>query len=188
MISAVDSAGAAQTAWESLSRARQLPRVALSQASTGALSSPQVRDRLVGVNEPQQAQEPNEDDLAEDGIAVDEEGNRTANDGSFDQIKNSHKTVFRSRPGRQTLCASLSDKAVANPSASPIITYASASAVACAVLRRLSQAAFWMQKSVLPSDFREPIPCLSLLSGRECLPLLAVEVARAPARSTQETC
>src|ERR1039458_1546425 len=58
----------------------------------------------------------------------------------------------------------------------------------CAVLRRLSQAAFWMQKSVLPSDFRQPIPCLSLLSGRECLPLLAVVVARAPARSTRETC
>jgi hypothetical protein len=67
--------------------------------------------------------------LAEEGVAVDEEGNRAANDGSFDQIKNSHKTVFRSRPGKQPLSARLSDKAAANPSASPVIRYASASAV-----------------------------------------------------------
>ena len=125
----MDSTSATQTAWEVLSRARQPPRAALSQASTGALSSPQVRDRLVGVNEPQQAQEPNEDDLAEEGVAVDKEGNRTANDGRFDQIKNSHKTVFRSRPGKQPRYFRLSDKAVANPSALPIIIYASAIAV-----------------------------------------------------------
>src|ERR1035437_9981737 len=105
------------------------PQPPLAQASTGALSSPQVRDRLVRVNQPQQAQEPNEDDLAEEGVAVDEEGNRPANDGSFDQIKNSHMTVFRSRPDKQPRYLRLSDKAVANPSALPIIIYASAIAV-----------------------------------------------------------
>ena len=70
----------------------------------------------MGVNQPQQAQEPDEDNLAEDRIAVDEEGNGAANDGSFDQIKNSHKTAFMFCPGLQRLCARLTDYAALWPS------------------------------------------------------------------------
>ena len=44
----------------------------------------------MGVGKPQQAQEPDEDNLAEDRIAVDQEGNEAAHNGSLDQVKNSH--------------------------------------------------------------------------------------------------
>jgi methyl coenzyme M reductase subunit C len=57
----------------------------------------------MGVHQPQQAQEPDEDNLAEDRIAVDEEGNGAAYNGSFDQIKNSHVTAFMFSPGRRRL-------------------------------------------------------------------------------------
>ena len=48
----------------------------------------------MSVHQPQQAQERDEDNLAEDRIAVDEECNGTADNGRFDQIKNSHMTLF----------------------------------------------------------------------------------------------
>jgi len=49
----------------------------------------------MGVQEPQQAQEPNEHDLSDEWIAVDQEGNEAANYGRLDQIENRHNTVFQ---------------------------------------------------------------------------------------------
>jgi hypothetical protein len=61
----------------------------------------------MGVRQPQQAQESDEDNLAEDRIAVDEEGDSAAHNGGFDQINYSHKTAFMFRPGLRRLCAGL---------------------------------------------------------------------------------
>jgi len=66
----------------------------------------------MSVHQPQQAQERDEDNLAEERIAVDEEGNATAYHGRFDQIKNSHKTAFKFMcPGIRLPYARLADKA-----------------------------------------------------------------------------
>jgi hypothetical protein len=65
----------------------------------------------MSIREPKQAQEPDEHDLAEQRIAVDQEGNEAAHDGSLDQIKNSHTTVFKFCPSKRRLCARLLDKA-----------------------------------------------------------------------------
>jgi hypothetical protein len=65
----------------------------------------------MGIREPQQAQDPDAHNLAEDRIAVDQEGNETAHGGSLDQIKNSHTTVFKFCPSKRRLCARLLDKA-----------------------------------------------------------------------------
>ena len=50
------------------------PRLWLSSPPPSYLRR-RLRDRLMGVREPQQAQEPDEDNLAEERIAVDQEGN-----------------------------------------------------------------------------------------------------------------
>ena len=81
-----------------------------------ALPSPEVGDRLMGVREPQQAQEPDQNNLAKDRKAVDEEGDGAANNGGLDQIKNTHTTVFKFCPGEQRLCARLLDEAAVQPS------------------------------------------------------------------------
>jgi hypothetical protein len=65
----------------------------------------------MGVQKPQQAQEPDEHNLADDRIAVDQEGNEPAYNGSLDQIENSHMTVFKFGHGQRRLCARLLDKA-----------------------------------------------------------------------------
>ena len=94
----------------SASRSRATrPRLWLSQVA--ALSPSEVSDGLVGVHKPKQAQEADQNNLSEDRIAVDEEGNRAANDGGLDQIKNSHITVFKFRRGQRRLCVRLLDKA-----------------------------------------------------------------------------
>jgi len=84
-------------------------------------SAPEARNRLMGVREPQQAQEPDEDNLADDRIAVDEEGNHAANNGSFDQFENSHKTAFKLCPGLSRRYARLVVNAAVWPSAITII-------------------------------------------------------------------
>jgi hypothetical protein len=71
----------------------------------------------MGVREPQQTQEPDEDNLADNRIAVDEEGDRAANNGSFDQINNGHKTAFMFCPDRRRPCARLIDNAPVWPGA-----------------------------------------------------------------------
>ncbi len=90
-------------------------------SSRPVLSSPQACDCLVGVQEPEQAQEADEDNLAEDRVAVDKEGDYSANNGSFDQVKNSHETALTFRPGIGRLCTCLPDKAAAVPSTASII-------------------------------------------------------------------
>ena len=65
----------------------------------------------MGVQKPKQAQERDEDNLADERIAVDEEGDGTANNGRFDQIKNCHMTVFKLRPVTRRPAARLTDKA-----------------------------------------------------------------------------
>ncbi len=65
----------------------------------------------MGVQEPQQAQETDEHNLADDRIAVDQEGNEAAHNGSLDQIENSHKTVFKFGHGQRRFWARLLDKA-----------------------------------------------------------------------------
>jgi hypothetical protein len=56
-------------------------------------------NRLMGVKQPQQAQEPNEHDLAEQRIPVNEKGNPAAHNGGFDQIKDRHITMLGFGPG-----------------------------------------------------------------------------------------
>jgi len=58
----------------------------------------------MGVQKPQQAQEPDQYYLADDWVAVDQEGNGTANNGRFDQIKNAHTIAFKLCPGSRLLC------------------------------------------------------------------------------------
>jgi hypothetical protein len=65
----------------------------------------------MGVREPQEAQEADEHNLAEQRIAVDQEGNKAAHHGSLDQIKNSHTTVFKFCRSKRRLCDRLPDKA-----------------------------------------------------------------------------
>ena len=48
----------------------------------------------MGTGDPQQAQEADNGDLADDGIAVYHEGDTTAHQGCFDQIGHSHTTTF----------------------------------------------------------------------------------------------
>ena len=55
--------------------------------------------------------QPDEDDLAEDRIAVDQVGNGGANDRCLDQIKNSHTTLFSFCPGLRRRCFRLSNNA-----------------------------------------------------------------------------
>ena len=74
----------------------------------------------MGVGEPEQAQEPNEDDLAEKGIAVDQEGNRTTNKGGFDQIKNRHNALLRFIVGIRGLRACTVEEAAVCPGATTI--------------------------------------------------------------------
>jgi hypothetical protein len=75
----------------------------------------------MGVRKPQQAQEPDEDNLAYNRIAVDEEGNHAANNGSFDQFENSHKTAFMLCPGLSRHSARLIVNAAVWPSAITVI-------------------------------------------------------------------
>jgi hypothetical protein len=50
-------------------------------------------DHLMGAGDPQQAQEANNRNLADDGKAINYEGNTPAHQGCLDQIGHSHTTV-----------------------------------------------------------------------------------------------
>jgi hypothetical protein len=75
----------------------------------------------MGVEQPQDTKESNEDDLAEDLGAVEEEGKGPANNGGLDQVEYRHKTVFTFYAGIRRLCARLPDKAAVCASATTII-------------------------------------------------------------------
>jgi hypothetical protein len=62
-------------------------------------------DRPVSVKQPQQAQEPDEHDLAHNRVTVYEKGDCAANHGGFNQIKNRHNTVFGFGRGPQRLAS-----------------------------------------------------------------------------------
>jgi len=48
--------------------------------------SPQSLERQSGTRKPQQAEDPDDDNLADNRNTVDEEGNESANNGCFDQM------------------------------------------------------------------------------------------------------
>ena len=70
-----------------------------NRRSTGCrqrlLPSQQMCDRFVGVQKPQQAQKPNEHNLAEDWKGVDQEGHGPTNNCCFDQIQDVHTSAFK---------------------------------------------------------------------------------------------
>ena len=74
------------------------------------LSPPQVRDGPVSIQKPQQAQETDEHNLSEEGIAVDKESDEAEHHGRLDQIKNSHTTLSNLLTGQRRLCARIPHK------------------------------------------------------------------------------
>lgn len=56
-----------------------------------------MRDGLVGVQQPEQTQEPDKDDLAYHWVAVDEKSDYTAHHSSFDQVNDRHNTRLAGR-------------------------------------------------------------------------------------------
>ncbi len=77
----------------------------------------------MGVAEPEQAQKPNKNNLAENRVAVDQEGNRTTNKGGLDQIQNRHNTKLNCTVGLRQLPARAAKKAVVRPSATLALLY-----------------------------------------------------------------
>ena len=80
------------------------------------LPAPEVGNGLMRVRKPQQAQEPDQDNLAKDVILVDEKGEGAANNGSLEQINDTHTTAFTLRLGPYGSGVRLSRKTAVQPS------------------------------------------------------------------------
>lgn len=68
----------------------------------GSLLPPDGLDRLMGAGKPHQTKQANDDDLAEKGIAVNQESEGPTHDGSFDQIEYAHTTTDASKSRTET--------------------------------------------------------------------------------------